>query len=240
MNIISLSTMLFLLCGALSLTGCAGYTRGSNLPAELRTVNVAAFENETLYPMAGAMVTQHLMRAMSEDGTFTFTDLESAPLRIHGKVSGLNTRPVRYDRNNLILPNEYKATLVATIYVYNMQTGEMLLNGQNVSAEEYFFSRNDYSSGIQDALPALSAKLAQNILEHLHTLGERPTLPSTDPAAPATEEDPALDPLATAPALTSPEAPVAETPDAPVTPVVETPDVETPEAPETPVVEAQE
>lgn len=170
------SAMTLALSSLFCLTGCTGYTCGSNVPEPLRTVHVAAFENETLYPMVGAMVTQHLMRVMAEDGTFTLTDLDAAPIRIHGKVSGLNTRSVRYDRNNVILPNEYRVELVATVYVYNMQTGEMLLNGQKVSAMDYFLTRNDYVTGINDALPALSAKLAQNILEQLQTIGEPQTL----------------------------------------------------------------
>lgn len=180
---VSMMALGLMMCGGL--TGCKGYTCGSPVPENLRTVHVAAFENNTLYPMAGSMVTQHLMRSMTEDGTFTLTTLDAAPLRIHGKVSGLDTRTVRYDHNNVILPTEYRVTISAVIYVYNTQTGEMLLNGQTVTAEDYLLTRNDYTTGMMDALPALSAKLAQNILEVLHTLGEPQTLPT-----PPTEDTP--------------------------------------------------
>lgn len=184
------SMMAFVLLGCSFLTGCAGYTCGSKVPQDLRTVHVAAFENNTIYPMAGALVTQHLMRAMVEDGTFTLDTFESAPLRVHGKVSGLDTRSLRYDRNNRIVPNEYRVELTATIYVYDTRTGEMLLNGQPVTAQGHFLTRNDYTTGMMDVLPSLSAQLSQRILEQLQTLGEgkAPAPVATSKVEPISEE----------------------------------------------------
>lgn len=166
---------------AMGTMGCAGYTRGSNIPENLRTVHLAEFEDNTIYPMAGAAVTQNLKRVMIEDGTFSFETFEKAPLRVHGKISAVSTRALRYDHNNLILPNEYSVTLTANVYAYDVENGIMLLNGQQVSATDTFLTRNDYSTGIMDAIPSLSAKLAQNILEQLHTLDVSTSIPAEKP-----------------------------------------------------------
>jgi hypothetical protein len=48
------------------------------------------------------------------------------------------------------------------------------MNGQQVSAHSYTLTRSDYMTGINDVLPSLTAKLAQNILEQLQTLGVTP------------------------------------------------------------------
>lgn len=174
MKLFTFLMMMFAVVGCTCFTGCAGYTCGSSVPQEMRNVHVAVFENNTKYSNVGAMVSQHLSREIIEDGTFALTTLDTASLRIHGNVSGLNTRTARYDRNNVIVPDEYDVTLTATVYVYNTKTNEMLMNGQQVSAHSYTLTRSDYMTGINDVLPSLTAKLAQNILEQLQTLGVTP------------------------------------------------------------------
>lgn len=161
-----------LACAALA--GCAAYHRGSPVPRTLRAIHVPAFENQTLYPMAGAVAAQQLLDAIIEDGTFTPTAYEDARLRTQIVLSGLDADPVRYDRNHAILPDEYRLTLTATLYAFDAETGETLINGKRVSASETALTRGDFQTGVLDALPRLARRLAQNLLATLQTVGERP------------------------------------------------------------------
>ncbi len=192
--------------------GCQGYTRGSSVPEALRTVHVAAFENRTQYPKVGAIATQQLLDALIEDGTFRPVDYASARLRVQGVMAAPRTDAVSYDRNNIIVPDEYRLTLRASLYVHDALTGETLINGKTFSATETMMTRGDYQTGVTDALPRVSRKLAQTLLAALQSLEAE--LP--DPPAEAAEGTPsgsgaaAHPPAAAAPAEIVPAAGAAK------------------------------
>lgn len=150
--------------------GCAGYHLGTPVPKGLRTVHVPAFENSTEYPMVGAMAAQQFIDALIEEGTFEPADFEHARLRVQVVISGVGADAISYDRNNTILPDEYRLTLRARLYAYDALTGETLINGKPVSASDTALTRNDFQTGVMDTLPRLSRKLAQNLLLELHSI----------------------------------------------------------------------
>lgn len=152
------------------LAGCAGYRLGSPVPEAYRTVHVAAFENGTDYPMAGAIASQQLLDALIEDGTFAPAAYDKARLRVQAVVQPLGTDAVRYSRNKHNVPDEYHVTLTARLYVFDAKTGATYVNGKPVTAVDSALTREDYQTGIQDALPRVSRRLAQAILAELHAL----------------------------------------------------------------------
>lgn len=152
------------------LAGCAGYQRGSAVPEDYRSINVPAFENRTEYPMAGAIAAQQFLDAIIEDGTFAVKDYDAARLRTQVVLGDLGSRAVRYDRNAVIVPDEYTVTLSAQLYVFDASTGAALINGKRVTATDSALTRNDYQTGMMDALPRVSRKLAQALLAELHGL----------------------------------------------------------------------
>ena len=163
------------LCMALVLlgaSGCAGYRRGTTVPEELRTVHVPAFENQTIYPMSGAIAVQQFLDALIEDGTFRPERYEVARLRTQVVLESLNTRAVRYDRNHAIVPEEYRLTLVARLYVFDRKSGKTLVNGKLVRASDSALTRGDMQTGVMDALPRVSRALAERLLEALVVAAE--------------------------------------------------------------------
>ena len=159
-------------CAAVAMvcTGCTGYRLGSPVPQELRTLHVPAFENRTEYPMAGAIAAQQLMDAVIEDGTFTLTSFDRARLRVQAIVTGLSSSSVRYDRNSTMIPDEYFVTLKVQLYVFDRVTGETYINGKPFTASESVLTHGEFQTGVTDALPRISRKLAQKLLAALHTL----------------------------------------------------------------------
>lgn len=256
------TTLLTLTTAALSLVGCAGYQLGSAVPQNLRSIFVSSFENNTVYPMVGASVTQHAMTAIVHDGTFTLDPLNKATLRMTGSVDGITTKAISYDQSNATLPDEYLVGIKAKIYVYNTLTGEMLINGKTVQASTYMLTRGEMQTAVVDIIPTLSAKLSENILTQLHNLDNAPIkekapvkeeeIPVKEEETPEIAEEPfqptIIDPNAIYPTpnpicscergtIYKPETPAEETPaveEAPA-PVVEAPVVEV-EA-ETPEIE---
>lgn len=152
------------------LAGCAGYRLGSPVPEAYRTVHVAAFENGTDYPMAGAIASQQLLDALIEDGTFAPAAYDKARLRVQAVVQAPSTSAVRYSRNKHNVPDEYHVILTARLYVFDAKTGATYVNGKPVTAVDSALTREDYQTGIQDALPRVSRRLAQAILTELHAL----------------------------------------------------------------------
>lgn len=242
-----LQGMVVSLLAMVTLTGCMGYRVGSNVAPELRSVYVAAFENATVYPMVGAVTTQHLMTAIVEDGTFNLDPLETATLRITGRVESISNDPISYDHSNFVLPKEYLCTIKATYYVYNTQTGEMMVNGKSVEASEYMLTRGEMQTAVVDIIPSIAAKLGDALLDQLHNLEANPLLPkapaaeapaseTTTPEAPEAPAVPEVTALETpvAPEVEAPAAPEVTAPEAPAAPEVVAPEVEIPAAPVAP------
>ena len=152
------------------LAGCAGYRLGSPVPEACRPIHVAAFENETDFPMVGAIASQQLLDALIEDGTFAPTTYDNARLRVQAVIQPLDTDAVRYSRNNNLIPNEYHVALKARLYVFDAKTGQTYVNGKPITAVDSALTREDYQTGIQDALPRVARRLAQSILTELQSL----------------------------------------------------------------------
>jgi hypothetical protein len=161
-----------LLCCATiaTFTGCAGYQLGSNVPQELRAIHVPAFENQTSYPMVGAVAAQQFLSTMIEDGTFTPSTLEDARLRLQVIITNCGTQSVRYDRNNVLIPTEYYLTIYAKVYLFDAQTGAVYIDGKTIKATETMLTRDQYQIALTNTLPLVSRKLARNILDELQTI----------------------------------------------------------------------
>lgn len=160
----------YFIIAAVFLAGCAGYQRGSTVPQALRTIHIPAFENRTVYPMVGAVAAQQLLDVLIEDGTFEPVPYETARLRTQLVLSAVHADAVRYDRNHAIVPEEYLVTLAVKLFVFDSVTGETLINGKSLAAMESVLTRGDFQTGLTDAFPRISRRLAQVILDELQTL----------------------------------------------------------------------
>ena len=120
--------------------------------------------------MVGTVASQQLLDALIEDGTFTPTAYDNARLRVQAVIQPLDTDAVRYSRNDNLVPDEYHVALTARLYVFDAKTGKTYVNGKPITAVDSALTREDYQTGIQDALPRVARRLAQSILTELHSL----------------------------------------------------------------------
>lgn len=160
----------YVLIAAAFLAGCAGYQRGSSVPTAMRTIHIPAVENNSVYPMAGAVTAQQILDVIIEDGTFQPSTYEDARLHTQLVLSSIGADAVRYDQNHAILPEEYLVTLSLKLYVFDSITGKTLINGKQITAMESVLTRGDFQTGLLDAIPRISRRLAQNVLNELQTI----------------------------------------------------------------------
>jgi hypothetical protein len=95
----SLCFTLALATALLFTNGCASYRFRSPVPEELRTMAVPVFENASGYPEIDAVVTQYVLREFQREGTFKLSPVESASLKLLGKLVKKELHPLSYDRN---------------------------------------------------------------------------------------------------------------------------------------------
>ena len=149
----------------LLLAGCASYRFTSKVPAELRTLAVPVFENASGFPELEAVATQHVLREFQREGTLRIAPLDSASLKLLGKIVRSELTPLNYDRNYDARASEYRHTLVAEITLVERGTGRLLLSDTRVKATTTFLTQGDMLTGMQDAYPRISRELARAIVD---------------------------------------------------------------------------
>ncbi len=160
------SVRLTLALAALLLTnGCASYKFGSSVPEELRTIAVPVFENASGYPEIDAVVTQYVLREFQREGTFKLSPLDSASLKVLGKLVKTELHPLSYDRNYGSRASEYRYALEAEITLVERGTGKLLIDAMPVRANTTFLTHGDMLTGMQDAYPRIAKELSRAIVD---------------------------------------------------------------------------
>jgi len=166
MQVVRLSAVLF--CCAAVFAGCASYKMGSRVPQEFRLAAVPVFENASGTPEAGSFATQAVLEEMLRDGTFRPTDLESATLKVQGRVTACSLGAIRFNRNRITQTDEYRLTMTVEVTAVEKASGRLVLDRVPVSATTTFTTRDDLQTGLHDGLPRVSAALAQNVVALLN------------------------------------------------------------------------
>lgn len=151
----------------LLLGGCATYRVGSQVPAELRTLAVPVFENASGFPEIDALTTQYVLRELQQEGTFKIAALDSASLKLLGRVVSLDTKELSLDRNYRARGSEYRYTLGVEITLVERSSGKLLLDALPLRAHTTFLTHGDMLTGLQDAGPRIAHELARKVVETL-------------------------------------------------------------------------
>jgi outer membrane lipopolysaccharide assembly protein LptE/RlpB len=114
---------LFCLCSliALTLPGCAGYHIAGSKPTHLENITklyVPTFENLTLEPRLGVLVTDAVIKQIQATGAYKIVDESSADATLKGKIAttdrtqwrSVDTNTLRTSELLMRLKIEYKVT----------------------------------------------------------------------------------------------------------------------------------
>lgn len=146
-------------------SGCASYRFGPSVPEELRTLAVPVFENASGYPEIDAVVTQYVLREVQREGTFKIRPVESASLKLLGRLARTDLEALAPDRNYGTRAAEYRYALTAEITLVERGSGKLLLNAVPVKASTTFLTHGDMLTGMQDAYPRIAKELARGIVD---------------------------------------------------------------------------
>jgi hypothetical protein len=145
--------------------GCSTYRFGSSVPEELRTIAVPVFENASGFPEIDATVTQYVLRELQREGTFKISSMDSASLKLLGKLVKSELLPINFDRNYSSRSSEYRYAIVAEITLVERGTGKLLISALPVKANTTFLTHGDMLTGLQDAYPRIAKELSRAIVD---------------------------------------------------------------------------
>ncbi len=154
----------FVLGGVALLSGCAGYTWGTSVPEEFRTVSVPVFENLTEVSELGPIVTQYTLREFQREGTFRVARPADAAVEVQGALRMMDRSGVSYDRGRGMRATEYRYVIVADVSFVDKRNGKVLLEKKGIVGETTFLTHNDLLTGQKNAAARIAQDIARQIV----------------------------------------------------------------------------
>ncbi|MEA3328520.1 MAG: LptE family protein [Candidatus Omnitrophota bacterium] len=154
---------------AVGLSGC-GYTTGSLLPSDIKTISVPMFKNVIsssslayqYHPGIEGDITRQTVDRFIFDGRLKVVDTEQADLVLTGEVTDYIKDPLRYgpDEKDVI---EYRLTLVMRLICRDTAKDVVLWEEKRLTGDTTYF----VASGEELALRAAIRDLAKNIVARM-------------------------------------------------------------------------
>ena len=146
------------------LSGCAGYTWGTSVPEEYRTVAVPVFENLTEVSEMGPTVTQYTLREFQREGSFKVVRPDDAAIEVQGVIRKMTRLGIAYDRARGMRASEYRYEILADVTFVDRRKGKVLLERKGLQGETTFLTQNDLLTGQKDAAARIAQDLARQIV----------------------------------------------------------------------------
>lgn len=152
-------------------TSCAGYQLG-NVPYEelkgIKKIYVPVVHNESFEPGLQVMVTNAIIRKFDQDGTYQTGRAREADATLEVKITDLKRNTLQRARQNELLSEQYRITLVAEVTFLNHLTGQKFMDKAEFTGEtDYFLSPNRMQEGERQSLALAAQDLADNIVREL-------------------------------------------------------------------------
>lgn len=154
----------------LGLVSCAGYQLGAPKPAvlaEVRTIAVPMFANDTLHPRAEALATSAVTSALSQNGTYRLAAVGEADAVLEGTVRTIRYSSIRGRREDSLLPEELTNTVTLQWVLRDARdAGLILASGSSEGSSQLFVDANlqtARNNALPDALERASQALVGRI-----------------------------------------------------------------------------
>ncbi|MBR1922099.1 MAG: hypothetical protein IJ829_08925 [Kiritimatiellae bacterium] len=156
-----------MLATALSLLvcGCAAYSWRSGVPAEMRTVSVSTFRNESDLTELGAVAARQVLREFQREGTFKIASADDAALEVQGVVKSADLSTLDFRRETASRAYEHVVRAVAEVTLVDRRSGKVLFDNRKYTAETTFFGDSDVVTGRRGAAGRLGEELARQIVD---------------------------------------------------------------------------
>lgn len=156
---------------ALTLSAC-GYHLGGIKPASMKEMNtfcVEVFENETLYPNAGMLMTTAMANALQSDGTYRMAPHGQADFIVKGKVSRIYRESLITDSEDTYISEQIGVRVNVHYQVVDRKTGKVLFNSEEEETGEFFNQVANPESAVESAISYATRRIADDIVIDLVT-----------------------------------------------------------------------
>ncbi|MBI3609507.1 MAG: LptE family protein [Nitrospirae bacterium] len=162
--------LLFLSLIAL-LSGCGYHLSGSvRLPADIRTIAVPVFHNQTFEPTLENAVTTAVKQEFLTNGRLlVVNDSEAADLVLKGTLTSFGLTPLSFDRTKSVVL-EYRVYIRAAVAVEDRRTQKVLWQDSGMeSSAEYLVNPDTAANRVaQDrAIAEASKQFAENVIHRV-------------------------------------------------------------------------
>lgn len=157
----------FAVCAAaVFFTGCASYHLGpvNGQVAGAKSIEVLPFNNQTLQPRLGDVVTQALRERLQTDGTYRLATQGGGDIVITGVIKSYVRDSLSFLPGDVLTAENYHVTVTARVTVREPGTGKVLLD-KNVNGSTLVQVGTDLASAERQSAPLLAEDLARNITE---------------------------------------------------------------------------
>jgi hypothetical protein len=155
----------------LTLTGCAGYQLGGVKPQHLQGITkiaVPTFENLTLEPRLGALVTNAVIKQLQADGSYEIVSRDKAEAVLVAQVADVDRSQFRAVRNNVLRTSQLLVRLKTDYKLLNAADNTVLHRGRAWGESYVVLDPNFQLSeqqGLEDAAQRLAVTLTSEITE---------------------------------------------------------------------------
>lgn len=172
--------LFFVLCFLLftSLSGC-GYTTGSLLPANIKTIYVKTFANriditaeidetsryKTYDPYLEVNISKKIIDRFIYDGNLRVVNQANADLMLTGELIDYNRQPLRYDTSDEV--EEYRLSLVVRLVLQDLKKEEIMWEETSFIGDATYFTTGSLSTTEKTALDKAIADLARRVVERV-------------------------------------------------------------------------
>lgn len=156
----------------LSLQGACGYTQKTVLPQNLKTLNVATFQNKlpagrvyAYEPGLEMKITNALLRRLHDDGNLKVVGREKADAVLEGDLINYEQEGLRFTGLERI--EEYRLYLVVSLRLRDGKTGATIWEEPNFSGDASYFVIGPRAVSRAEAADKAIERLARNVVDRI-------------------------------------------------------------------------
>ncbi len=161
-----------LLVLAIALNGCAGYTRQTVLPRNIKTIYVETVKNkldiEKVYAYQQGLemdITNAVIRGLHQDGTLKVVEQGKADAILKTDLISFEQEGLRF--NQLESVEEYRLFIVVKLRLEDAKTGELIWEEPNFTGDNEYYVSDITSIGEQKAAQDAVGNLARNVVDRI-------------------------------------------------------------------------
>ena len=154
---------------ALCLSGCLGYRIGPVKPnylADVHTIAVPVFKNETLLPRIEVLVTDSVIKQFQQDGTFKIGNGDNADATWKADIARITRSPARSVRGNVLATTEFNLAMRVKYHLVG-RDGKTIGPPGEAQGTTSFFVGTDVVTDERQALPLAAEELATRLVSQL-------------------------------------------------------------------------